>query len=107
MGMLELAPSGVKEKIMGARGPDGTPLFADPDSIRWFASMARELNPATTLVPGAGGNVAGAVDDEIGKLEKMMGDRSSDYWKGNNAEKNQERLRQLYAAREGFQKRNT
>jgi hypothetical protein len=78
---------------------DGRAIANDPDVLRWLATTARELNPGATVVP-AGGDQAGAINDEIGKLEKMMGNHGSEYWKGPNAAKNQERYRQLIEARD-------
>ena len=99
-GLLDTGPAGVKDKLLGGRLADGTPIGSDPDVIKFLIDIALQINPVTTLVPNAGGNISGAIDDEIRKLEGMMGDRSSEYWKGPYAEKNQARLRELYSARE-------
>lgn len=97
--MLSTAPGGIKDKILSARMADGRAITNDPDVLRWLASTARELNPVATVVP-AGGDQMGAINDEIGALEKLMGNRSSEYWKGPNADKNQARYRQLVEARD-------
>jgi len=99
-GLLDTAPEGVKDKIMGARMGDGTPLASDPDTLKFLIDMALQINPATTLVPGSGANIASAIDDEMAKYEKMMGDRSSEYWKGPRADKHQARYRELVAGKE-------
>lgn len=98
-GLLETAPSGVKARLLGGRMADGTPIGSDPSVLKFLATLARQINPITTLVPGAGANIAGAIDDEMAKLEKMMGDRASEYWKGPSAEKNQARYRELASAK--------
>ena len=99
-GLLDTASEGVKDKFINARLTDGTPLASNPDVLRFLADMALQINPAVTLVPGAGDNLAGSISDEISNLEKMMGDRSSDYWKGPKSEELQKRYRDLIAARD-------
>jgi len=64
-GLLDTAPAGVKDLLKFGRLSDGTPIMAHPDAIRWLNNMAREINPVTTVVPNAGANVSGAIDDEI------------------------------------------
>ena len=98
--LLDAAPGGLKEQLLNGRLADGTPIGSSPDALRWIVQVARELNPTGVIAPNAGGNVGQAIDDEIAKFEKMMGDRTSDYWKGPMADKNQARLRDLYASRE-------
>jgi len=68
-----------------------------PDMARWLAMNARTINPVATVVPGAGANIAGAIDDEITSIEKMMRTDRQAY---NKDEKMQARLRELYGARE-------
>ena len=102
--MLDQAPEGIKDKFLGGTLADGTPIGNDPAMMRYLASLALQLNPHTTLVPGAGANVASAIEDEVSKLDTMMRDRSSEYWKGPNAEKNQNRYRELVAARDKMKK---
>ena len=65
-----------------------------------MARVALEINPAATVAPNAGANLASSIDDEIAQLEKMMPNKQSDYWKGPSAEKNQARYRELLTARE-------
>ena len=99
-GLLDTGPTGLKQKLLSGRMADGTPIGSDPDVLRFLATVARQINPVTTLIPGAGANIAGAIDDELSKLNGMMGNRGSEYWKGPNAEKNQKRYRELVSARD-------
>jgi len=92
---LDSAPEGLKEQIMGARLADGTPLGSDPSSLNWLVDMSRQINPIATVVPGSGTNAVQAIESELATLKGMMGDRSSEYWKGDNAAKNQSRYREL------------
>jgi hypothetical protein len=96
-GLLDTAPAGVKDLIKFGRLSDGTPIMANPDTIRWFNNMAREINPVTTVVPNAGANVSGAIDDEIAKIEKTMRTDRKAY---NADDKMQARYRDLLSARE-------
>ncbi len=58
--LLDMAPAGVKDQMMGGRLADGTPFMSDPKTLEWLVSLARELNPASTVIPNIGVN-AGAL----------------------------------------------
>jgi len=105
-GFLSSAPEGVAALVMNARGPDGRAILNDAHVVRWLASVSRELNPVGTIVPGSGGTSTATIDTEITGIEKLMGDRSSAYWKGPEASKMQARYRDLIDARETLKKRN-
>jgi hypothetical protein len=98
--LLDRAPAGVKDLLAGARLSDGTLLGSHAGALRWLSSLAREINPAATVVPGAGAGGAASIDDEIRGWETKMADKHSDYWAGPHADRNQSRLRELYRARE-------
>jgi hypothetical protein len=100
--LINQAPGGEEtaNQILGARLADGTPLGSNPNVLRWLADVARTVNPTATVVPGSGANASQAIETEIATLEKMMGDKASDYWKGPHAEKNQARYRQLVTVQE-------
>lgn len=95
--LLDMAPEGVKDRFQNGRLSDGTPIGSDPDTMRWLASLAREINPITTVTPGAGANIVSAIADEIEQIETFMRTNRSEY---NKDEKKQARLRELYEARE-------
>lgn len=88
-------PEGVGDLLLGGRLGDGTPIGSSPAMLRWLADTSRALNPAATVVPGAGSNAAEAIDRELADLTKLMGISDSEYWKGPLAEKKQARYRQL------------
>lgn len=94
--LLTQFPETVRDAIKAARLPDGRGLFNDPDVLRGFAAMAREVNPAATLVPGGSGDVQ-SIDTEIAKIEKVMTTNRRAY---NKDEAMQARYRQLLEARE-------
>jgi hypothetical protein len=95
--LLDTAPPGVKDKLLSGRMANGVPVGSDPDILRFLASVSREINPVTTVVPGAGANIASAIEDEISQIEKLMKENRAAY---NQDEKKQARLRELYAARD-------
>lgn len=93
--LLDQAPDGLKEQIMGARLADGSPLGNNPDALNWLVGMSRKINPIATVVPSSGTNAVQAIETELASLKSMMGDKTSEYWKGDSAAKNQERYREL------------
>lgn len=96
-GLLAQAPQGVKDLLLGGRLSDGSALGSHPQVLRWLAGLARELNPAASVI-GAGGEGAQAtIDAEIERIEKVMKNDRAAY---NADEKMQARLRDLYEARE-------
>ncbi|MEK0418300.1 MAG: hypothetical protein RI949_2306 [Pseudomonadota bacterium] len=97
---LRTAPEGLDEKLMGGRLADGTPIGNSPEVIRWLNSLQREMYPAATVVPGAGTNAVQAIESELASLNKMMGDRSSEYWKGPMAARHQARAQELISAQQ-------
>lgn len=97
-GLLTRAPAGFRDRFMNGYLADHTPIKASPDAWKWLVSLEREINPAATVVPGAGGDIGKSIDTELADLKKMMGDRTSEYWKGPKAEANQKRYRDLVDA---------
>jgi len=100
-GLVDTMPANIKDLFISSRLADGTALMNNPDMARWMVHMARTVNPVATVVPGAGANVAGAIDDEITAIEKVMVNDRKAY---NSDEKMQARLRELYGARERARK---
>lgn len=94
-GLLNTAPKGVKEKLFNGRLSDGSPIGSDPDVLRFLVQVAREINPAGTLVPATGGSQLGSIQEEKAKIEKVMREDRKSY----NADQGmQERYRQLIDA---------
>lgn len=104
-GLLDTAPQNIKDQLIAARLPDGTKLGGNPDALRFLVSLAREINPIGTLVPGASGTGVAAIEDEMANLQKMMGDHNSEYWKGPKSEKLQARYRELDTAQKKLKSR--
>lgn len=96
-GMVDTIPADVRDAFTNARLGDGTALLANPSMVRWLVHTARTINPMATVVPGAGANIAGAIDDEISQIETVMRTDRKAY---NANEKMQARYRDLLNARE-------
>lgn len=102
---VEAAPDGLGEELMRARMPDGRLVGDSPEAIRWFNSLYRELNPAATVAPGSGSNAMQALETEMANLQKLMGDRNSEYWKGPKAAGLQARAKELIEAQQNMKRR--
>lgn len=99
-GLLQSLPEETRLAFETARTADGKLIGNDPAIIKWLAATAYEINPAATVMPSSVNNPGAAINDEIASLEKMVGDKGSDYWKGPNAAKNQARYLELLSAKE-------
>lgn len=84
-----------------ARMPDGTIFGNNPSVLKGLVALAKEVNPAATLVP-AGGNQVAAIGDEISKYETMLRDNPQEYYRDS---KHQERFAQLMSARDALKAR--
>ncbi len=70
--LIALLPAAVQESFSNARMPDGKAVLNSPEVLVWMADIARQLNPAGTVVPNAN-NPTQAISDEIKALEARMG----------------------------------
>jgi len=93
---LDSAPEGLKDRIMGARLADGSPMGNDPQFLNFLVNTARELNPVASVMPGSGGNVMQAMEAEITTLESKMKDSVA--W--HRDKKSQARYMELVSARD-------
>lgn len=92
----------IKDQFLAGRLANGTPIGSSPEALKMLLGLALVDNPAGTVVPGSGGNMAGAVDEEIGKIEKVMKTDRRSY---NKDQKMQDRYVELITAREALAKR--
>ncbi len=90
------APDSVKEMINSARY-DGKVIGDHPEFVKWMTSLAFEINPAATVMPGSVNDPSSAISDEIASIEKLIASRDDGYWK--NPEK-QKRYVDLIDARD-------
>jgi|GEM_PF-809067 len=96
---LQTMPEEQATAIQSARLPDRRPLFSDPVIVEWWVDQMRQVNPLIRTVSGKG-DPAVQIADELSQLEAMMGDKTSEYWKGPKAEANQARYRELIEAKQ-------
>lgn len=94
-------PEDVMDDFMGARLANGQALFNNPGAMEAFATMARVINPAATIVP-PGDNPMQTMSDRIGQLEGMM---KEDGWHQNQAAQNE--YLQLVDARDQMKARQS
>lgn len=96
--LLDGAPEGLKDNLLGARLADGT-LFGDNASaLKWLGDVARSYAGDGTLAPAVVGGPGKAMNDEIAAIEHRMAHDRAAYFKDEAA---QARYRDLVAARDG------
>lgn len=83
-------------RLLAGRMADGTIIGDDPDMTRFLVSLAKEVNPVSTVVDDPGGSGKG-IEDEIKEIEGLM---RSDRRAYNADERKQARYRELLEARE-------
>lgn len=84
---LEEFPPGIKDKVLGARLPNGRLAGSDPDFIDFLYQQALFRNPIATVMGGNSEAQVKAAETRLNELIKMSGDSNSDYNKGPNREK--------------------
>ena len=93
----------LKSKLFAARTSDGSAFGDDPEVLRFLANIAREINPAGTIIPTGGKPLPQAINDEIAGLEKRMATpRTSGWYQDEPA---QQRYRELVEMRERLKAR--
>ena len=99
--LLARAPAGFRDRFMNGYLEDHTPIKASPDSWKWLVQMEREINPAATVMPGAGGDLGKTIEAEIIEIQKHMAKHGQPpYYKGPESEKMKARYRDLLTAQE-------
>lgn len=104
-GGMEVEGDGLMARLFGGRTADGKLIGNDPDALRLFASLGRELNPAVTVSGSADATVKG-VSERIKEIESWMQSSDTDtrakYWKDDDVQKE---YRDLLDARTKMQER--
>lgn len=93
--LLASAPKGVMDMIDQAVLPDGSKLGNSALALSWLAALARDVNPAGTVVPGATGNQLEAINKELDELKAFMS-KDINGWRKDTAK--QARFRELVNA---------
>lgn len=92
----------LNEALMNGRLADGTLVKHSVGMQKFLLGLALINNPAGVVVPSHNGNPMQGLEDEIGKIEKLMRTDRKAY---DRDTKSQERLRELYGAREKLKAR--
>jgi hypothetical protein len=87
--MLSTWPKEVADGLLAARGPDGRLLGDNPAIVRQLASIARELNPAATLIPAGGSDGAKGIEEQIAEIRKFAQDNPDAYDRDHAMQKRQ------------------
>lgn len=66
-------------RVLGGRTSDGRIIGNDPDVIRWFASMAQEINPAATITED-GDQSGKGVETELADIRALQKSDPKKYW---------------------------
>lgn len=78
---LSTLPKEVSEPLRNARLGNGKPMFGDANAVKWFMSVVRELNPASTVVPGAGAEANKSIQAELDSIAKQRKENPDAYYK--------------------------
>ena len=97
-GLLNLASADVQDSLKNARDMNGKPILSDPETVMFLRTLAQEINPSGTLVPGGNQNNMESIKEEIKKIEATIGTNAYD-------ETAQARVRDLYMAEEKMKAR--
>jgi hypothetical protein len=65
-------PEGLAVRVLAGRSPDGRKLGDDPAFVRQLASLARELNPPVSLVPGGASDPSKGLNDRLSEIKGWM-----------------------------------
>lgn len=103
--LLQTLPEGLRDNFYGARLPDGTAFANSPDVMQWMASMARELDPASSLTPAEGATAMKGLEDQIAAYEKRMKDDRQGWNKDKKANDHYMELLDLRAKAQGAGKK--
>ena len=101
-GLTDLISGEAKEGFLDARLPDGSKIRHNPDLMNFLLDLSMAYNPASTLVPGQGGDVISSIQDELDQIDEF---RRKDRKAYNTDEKMQKRERELLEALEKQQAR--
>ena len=90
----------IADLLFNARAETGERLGDHPAVLKMLAQVAREINPAATIIPGSGTNNLQTVTEELAQIQSLMRDNPYEYWKGPKSAYYQKRLQELNAAAE-------
>lgn len=91
------APAGMADILFNSRTPDGNLIGDHPEVLRWLNSLARTVNPMSSLVPAGSADPMRAGEARISEIETMIRNRDDGYWKNQSV---QSEYQQLLGARD-------
>ncbi len=97
---INTLPKDFQDLFATGRTADGRIMGDHPVILATIAQIAREVNPAASVVPAGVQDAPKAIDTELSQLRTMMRDASGPYHRGPEAAKNQARYRELLNAQE-------
>jgi hypothetical protein len=101
LNLLNGMPEDARNALTTARDKDGVFLFNRPEVVRALSQVARDLNPAATLVPNDGGDATKAVESEVARIRNILVNKPDEYWARNEeGQKLRARFGELLAAQE-------
>lgn len=100
-------PEEARNAIMAARDQSGLMLFNNPHVLKAFAQVARDINPAASVVSAAGGDVGKTISGELAQIANIRKATPSVYWAEDAAGKAMRgRELELIAAEQSLPKRS-
>lgn len=95
------------EAFLSGRDGNGDPLLANQHVVRALLQLANDTRGGNITIATADGRMidGAGVEARISEIEKLMGDSSSEYYKGAKAEAIQAEYRKLIDAREANKRR--
>lgn len=80
------APAGMADLLFNSRTADGKLIGDHPEVLRWLSSLARDVNPMSTLVPAGSADPMKAGEARITEIEQMMRSEPDKYWKNQDVQ---------------------
>jgi hypothetical protein len=104
---VNMFPEEFRNSLLLARTPDGRVLGDHPMFLRAALMLAKDINPAATVLPAAAGGGLSSIESRIAEIEGIMRDpaKSNQYWHGEGGARMQAELRDLYGARDKMKSR--
>lgn len=77
------APPGLGDVLFNSRTPDGNLIGDHPEVLRWLNSLARQINPMSSLVPAGSADPMKAGEARIAEIEQIMRspEANEKYWR--------------------------
>lgn len=102
--LLNAGGEKLAKAILSATSADGEPLGNHPTVAKWLNEQARQAGYAD-LMPYSNKQAVDDLNTKIQNLEKLMGDHTSAYWKGEHAQAKQKEYLELTSLREKLVKK--